>query len=119
MFKTIIGEANAVTESEPKNNEEVSSKQETKVPEPRPLHRTSSIFLRNLAPSITRGEIENVRWRSVDFKYFAIFILILVLFLRFVKSSLVIYELRLLIHSQNGDGFVVAGLHSREMSILN
>lgn len=54
------GEAKAVTESEPKNNEEVSSKQEIKVPEPRPLHRTSSIFLRNLAPSITRGEIENI-----------------------------------------------------------
>lgn len=116
----MIGEAKAVTESEPKNNEEVSSKQEIKVPEPRPLHRTSSIFLRNLAPSITRGEIENVRWRSVNFKYFEIFILIiLVFFLRFVKSSLVIYELRLPIHSQNDDGFVVAGLHSREMSILN
>ena len=30
-------------------------------PKPRPLHRTNSIFLRNLLPSITRQEIESVR----------------------------------------------------------
>ena len=29
-------------------------------PQPRPLHKTQSIFLRNLAPSITKNEIENV-----------------------------------------------------------
>ena len=29
-------------------------------PKPRPLHRTLSIFLRNLAPSITKQEVEAV-----------------------------------------------------------
>ena len=28
--------------------------------QPRQLHKTQSIFLRNLAPSITKNEIENV-----------------------------------------------------------
>jgi hypothetical protein len=28
---------------------------------PRPLHRTASIFLRNLAPTITKQEVEAVR----------------------------------------------------------
>jgi RNA recognition motif-containing protein len=29
-------------------------------PRPRALHRTSSVFLRNLAPSITKAEIEAI-----------------------------------------------------------
>ena len=46
---------------------EVAAEEETKedvgadvAPQPRPLHKTQSIFLRNLAPSITKNEIENV-----------------------------------------------------------
>jgi len=34
---------------------------EDKEKEPRALHKTSSIFLRNLAPTITKAEVEAVR----------------------------------------------------------
>lgn len=35
---------------------------EDKEKEPRALHKTSSIFLRNLAPTITKAEVEAVRY---------------------------------------------------------
>ena len=50
--------------SEKKEGEEekdVNTKPEEEKPlKPRPLHKTNSIFLRNLAPSITKQEVEAV-----------------------------------------------------------
>ena len=37
---------------------------------PRELHRTASIFLRNLAPTITKLEVEAVRLFSIGFSIF-------------------------------------------------
>jgi hypothetical protein len=40
---------------------------------PRPLHRTCSIFLRNLAPNITKQEVEAVsRWKYPQTKLIAV-----------------------------------------------
>lgn len=53
----------AKTEEKPKEEEQPETIDLDKVkdgPQPRALHRTSSIFLRNLAPSITKAEIEAV-----------------------------------------------------------
>nr|CAD7392498.1 unnamed protein product [Timema cristinae] len=47
-------------EEEEVAREEGERKEEDKEPKPRPLHRTASIFLRNLAPTITKQEVEAV-----------------------------------------------------------
>nr|CAD7568492.1 unnamed protein product [Timema californicum] len=47
-------------EEEEVAREEGERKEEEKEPKPRPLHRTASIFLRNLAPTITKQEVEAV-----------------------------------------------------------
>ena len=66
-FVRTIGEAKPLIEDDSKTIEESESVEETKTkpevehPKPRELHRTCSIFLRNLAPTVTRTEIENVR----------------------------------------------------------
>lgn len=44
---------------------------EDKEKEPRALHKTSSIFLRNLAPTITKAEVEAVSY----YKYIYIYII--------------------------------------------
>jgi len=56
------------TEVEAKNNKKATIEPETVIDlasedrdkEPRALHKTSSIFLRNLAPTITKAEVEAV-----------------------------------------------------------
>ncbi|XP_065370042.1 serrate RNA effector molecule homolog isoform X2 [Calliphora vicina] len=60
--KEVEGEAK-IEEDKPKDEEQPETIDLDKVkdgPQPRALHRTSSIFLRNLAPSITKSEIETV-----------------------------------------------------------
>lgn len=42
---------------------------EDKEKEPRALHKTSSIFLRNLAPTITKAEVEAVSYYKYIYKY--------------------------------------------------
>ena len=59
-------------EGEQEEEKEVNTKpEEEEMPtRPRPLHRTNSIFLRNLAPTITKQEVEAVsgrRQHSVPF----------------------------------------------------
>ena len=44
---------------------ENSQEKEHETPKPRPLHKTCSIFFRNLAPSITKQEIEDVSFLFV------------------------------------------------------
>ena len=51
------GDADAVTSTTSNANEETQSQPK---PQPKPLHRTLSIFLRNLAPMITQQEVEAV-----------------------------------------------------------
>lgn len=57
----------AVSDGEEKDQDtmEDKDKSDKKDPNPRPraLHKTSSIFLRNLAPSITKQEVEAVSVR--------------------------------------------------------
>ena len=45
---------------ESEKNGEEDSKEEDEDPKPRALHKTASIFLRNLAPTITKQEVEAV-----------------------------------------------------------
>lgn len=40
---------------------------EDKEKEPRALHKTSSIFLRNLAPTITKAEVEAVSYKYMSY----------------------------------------------------
>ncbi|CAL1546055.1 unnamed protein product [Lymnaea stagnalis] len=47
-------------------------KEEVVEPKPRPLHRTNSIFLRNLAPTITKQEVEAMCRRYPGFKRVAL-----------------------------------------------
>jgi hypothetical protein len=49
------GDTDAVTSTSNINGESNSE------PKPKPLHKTLSIFLRNLAPTITHQEVEAVR----------------------------------------------------------
>ena len=44
-------------EEEKKEEKEKVEEEEDDSPKPRPLHKTSSIFLRNLAPTITMQEV--------------------------------------------------------------
>ena len=43
-----------------KKGEKEKEEEEDDSPKPRPLHKTSSIFLRNLAPTITMQEVNSV-----------------------------------------------------------
>ena len=43
-----------------KKEEEEEEEEEDLTPRPRALHKTASIFLRNLAPTITKQEVEAV-----------------------------------------------------------
>lgn len=69
------------------------------VVKPRALHKTSSIFLRNLAPTITKDEIEHVSvLNKLCFNYcdgrttpFQLCNLIYLFYSRFVKSSPAFY----------------------------
>ncbi|XP_044011988.1 serrate RNA effector molecule homolog isoform X2 [Aphidius gifuensis] len=66
---------NEITDSEKKNNEPeavIDLASEDKDKEPRALHKTSSIFLRNLAPSITKAEVEAMCKRFPGFLRVAI-----------------------------------------------
>lgn len=49
------------TEDKPKENAEEDKKEEKKPkddsPRPRPLHKTCSLFMRSIAPTISKGEI--------------------------------------------------------------
>ncbi|XP_012939682.1 serrate RNA effector molecule homolog isoform X3 [Aplysia californica] len=57
--KSTVDEAGDRAEKEPEGAEEDNKAKEEKEEEkPRPLHRTNSIFLRNLAPTITKQEVE-------------------------------------------------------------
>lgn len=49
--------------------EEDEGKMEDEDPRPRALHKTASIFLRNLAPTITKQEVEAVSCFSVFLEY--------------------------------------------------
>lgn len=51
------GSRNVEKEDAASDNKEKVTETDLK---PRPLHRTNSIFLRNLAPSITKQEVEAV-----------------------------------------------------------
>nr|CAD7424962.1 unnamed protein product [Timema monikensis] len=59
-------------EEEEVAREEGERKEEDKEPKPRPLHRTASIFLRNLAPTITKQEVEAMCKRYPGFLRVAI-----------------------------------------------
>ncbi|KAJ8867715.1 hypothetical protein PR048_031518 [Dryococelus australis] len=61
--KKVEGEVTVKTEEKPSEPEE---------PKPRPLHRTVSIFLRTLAPSITKQEVEAMCQRYPGFMRVAI-----------------------------------------------
>ncbi|KAK7586146.1 hypothetical protein V9T40_004022 [Parthenolecanium corni] len=56
----IDGEAKALTEKSVEETNSDPPKAEVPEVKPRPLHKTFSIFLRNLAPTVTREEIENI-----------------------------------------------------------
>ncbi|KAM7342928.1 arsenic resistance protein 2 isoform 2-T2 [Cochliomyia hominivorax] len=62
--KKMVQDEEAKSEEKPKEEEEqpetIDLDKVKDGPQPRALHRTSSIFLRNLAPSITKAEIEAV-----------------------------------------------------------
>lgn len=53
-------------EEKPKENVEEDKKEEKKPkddsPRPRPLHRTCSLFMRSIAPTISKAEIIAVSW---------------------------------------------------------
>ena len=51
-----------------KDDNKAKEEEEPKEEKPRPLHRTNSIFLRNLAPTITKQEVEGV---SIIFLFFS------------------------------------------------
>lgn len=60
---TLLDDEKSEKDSSVQSTEDVETIDLDKVkdgPEPRALHRTSSIFLRNLAPSVTKGEIEAI-----------------------------------------------------------
>lgn len=66
------GDRDAKTDSEPLPEAKKSAMEpeavidlasEDKEKEPRALHKTSSIFLRNLAPTITKAEVEAVSYK--------------------------------------------------------
>ncbi|XP_059158047.1 serrate RNA effector molecule homolog isoform X2 [Physella acuta] len=72
-----ISDKEKVTESEDnkeKDNAAETSKEKEEIVEikPRPLHRTNSIFLRNLAPTITKQEVEALCRRYPGFKRVAL-----------------------------------------------
>lgn len=46
--------------TEKKPTEDEDEEEEEEKPRPRALHKTASIFLRNLAPTITKQEVEAV-----------------------------------------------------------
>lgn len=56
---------NQEEEEKPKKKTEVEKKEEKKTkddsPRPRPLHKTCSLFMRSIAPNISRAEIISVR----------------------------------------------------------
>ena len=63
--KPVESPADDEKETEEKKEEDSKEKEEAKdekngEPQPRELHRTASIFLRNLAPTITKQEVEAV-----------------------------------------------------------
>ena len=47
-------------EEKKEGKEKEKEDEEDDSPKPRPLHKTSSIFLRNLAPTITMQEVNSV-----------------------------------------------------------
>ena len=53
-------EAKTNGEKEDDNKEKEEGEEKKDEEKPRPLHRTNSIFLRNLAPNITKQEVEAV-----------------------------------------------------------
>lgn len=55
----VTAESKKASDIEPEAVIDLAS--EDKEKEPRALHKTSSIFLRNLAPTITKAEVEAVR----------------------------------------------------------
>lgn len=63
------GEEEEAAEEKVENGE--TEKPEPEEPKPRALHRTCSIFLRNLAPTITKQEVEAVRNFSISLNTFA------------------------------------------------
>lgn len=69
IVKETTAEAPQPVEEQP---ETIDLDKEKDVPTPRALHRTSSIFLRNLAPSITKAEIEAICQRFDGFLRVAI-----------------------------------------------
>ncbi|XP_067011210.1 serrate RNA effector molecule homolog isoform X3 [Anabrus simplex] len=60
------------TEGSDKDREKTREKSEEPAVKPRPLHRTASIFLRNLAPTITKQEVEAMCKRYPGFLRVAI-----------------------------------------------
>ena len=63
--------SNVIVTDDDDNEKDVDTKngkdekmEEDSGPKPRCLHKTCSIFLRNLAPTITKQEVEAVRQRS-------------------------------------------------------
>lgn len=70
------GDRDAKTDSEPLAEAKKSAMEpeavidlasEDKEKEPRALHKTSSIFLRNLAPTITKAEVEAVSYKYMSY----------------------------------------------------
>lgn len=87
---------------------------DVKVEKPRALHKTTSIFLRSLAPTITKQEIEAIcsRYFCFYFKYYCY----LLQWSRYI-GLMVFFASRWLILSRKGGGYVEDGLLSREMQI--
>lgn len=92
---------------------------EDKEKEVRALHKTSSIFLRNLAPKITKAEVEAVSTYRLSLLIDSFYNLPFNLFIivRCANDSAVICVLQLLILNQRGAGSDVAGFLSNAMSI--
>ncbi|XP_055871422.1 serrate RNA effector molecule homolog A-like isoform X4 [Biomphalaria glabrata] len=64
--------ADNVIDNKEKEAAEEKEREEIAEPKPRPLHKTNSIFLRNLAPTITKQEVEAMCRRYPGFKRVAL-----------------------------------------------
>lgn len=69
------GEKEEEKEKEAKKDDEEEGKEEEEEQKPRALHKTASIFLRNLAPTITKQEVEAVSFTKCSLLYFSLYFL--------------------------------------------